>query len=84
MNIQPRLLTFYPLSPPKAVRHLFPPHLALLSSSCPFRVLTWRVLGGDLGADGADPLLHVVARVVGMVFGGVVGRWVAISVVGVG
>jgi len=43
-----------------------------------------RVLGGDLGADEADPLLHVVAWVVGMVFGGVVGRWVAISVVGVG
>jgi len=28
------------------------------------------VLGGDLGADGADPLLHMVAWVVGMVFGG--------------
>ena len=32
-----------------------------------------RVLGGDLGTDEADPLLCVVAHVVGMVLGG--GSW---------
>jgi len=32
-----------------------------------------RVLGSDLGTDEADPLLRMVARVVGMVLGG--GNW---------
>ena len=32
-----------------------------------------RVLGGDLGADEADPLLRMVAWVVGIVLGG--GSW---------
>jgi len=32
-----------------------------------------RILGSDLVADEADPLLRVVARVVGMVLGG--GSW---------